>query len=467
MNRIRSMWHALSGGLWFLPTVLVCCSVGAALLLVELQSALQDDLAAHWPRLFGAGAEGARGMLSAIATSMVTVAGVVFSVTIVALSLAASQYSPRVLRNFMADRPTQVVLGAFVGVFTYCLIVLRTIRNDAAGGFVPSIAVLGGVIMALVGVGLLIYFIDHVAKAIQVPYIVSRITRDTTEAIDRLFPAGVGAEDKTVSDSIGRQSLPSGWRSVPAPDTGYLVAVDAERLLDLACRMNVLLRILPRVGDFIIEGLPLAEVAHDRNLGPGDCSAVQQCFVVRPERDVHQDAPYGLQQLVDLALKALSPSTHDPTTAVLCIDQLSALLVKVACRRIEGPYRRRDGELRLIVCGAGFEDMVEVALAAVTHHAGSHAPVHESLIDAVECTAIVTSDQSRRAVLARRLDDHRTRLRQCDLPRAIKRRLVSRARTLARQLRAEAVHAGVGVARGAGQPAAHGLGACWHPRCLD
>ena len=436
MNRILSMWRALSGGLWFLPTVLVCFSVGAALLLVELQSALPNDLSAQWPRLFGAGAEGARGMLSAIATSMVTVAGVVFSVTIVALSLAASQYSPRVLRNFMADRPTQVVLGAFVGVFTYCVIVLRTIRSDSAGGFVPSIAVLGGVVMALIGVGLLIYFIDHVAKAIQVPSIVSRITRDTAAAIDRLFPAEVGAEGRTAADSTAPPQLPSDWRNVVAPATGYLVSVDGEGLLDLACRTNTLLRVLPRVGDFIIQGRPMVEVAGDRDLDRGDCRAVCRCFVVKAERDVHQDAPYGLQQLVDLALKALSPSTHDPTTAVLCVDQISALLMQAASRRIEGPYRRRGGELRLIVRGARFEDLVEVALAAVTHHAGSHVPVHERLIDTVEGTGMVATDPGRREVLARQLDAHRTRLRQCDLPRADRRRLMSRARTLAWQWRA-------------------------------
>ncbi|MCK7494064.1 MAG: DUF2254 domain-containing protein [Comamonadaceae bacterium] len=135
MIRLWAAWLALRGGLWFVPTLLVAGSVAAALVLIELQPMLERDLSEDWPRLFGAGAEGARGMLSAIATSMITVAGVVFSVTIVALSLAASQYSPRVLRSFMSDRPTQFVLGAFVAVFAYCLIVLRTIRGADEGAF--------------------------------------------------------------------------------------------------------------------------------------------------------------------------------------------------------------------------------------------------------------------------------------------------------------------------------------------
>jgi len=156
MNRLRSLWLDLLGSLWFVPGLMVIAGVAVALLLIELDPMVGRQLADDWPRLFGAGAEGARGMLSAIATSMITVAGVVFSVTIVALSLTASQYSPRVLRNFMSDRPTQVVLGAFVAVFAYCLVVLRTIRGGDEGAFVPSLAVLGGVLMAFVGIGLLI-----------------------------------------------------------------------------------------------------------------------------------------------------------------------------------------------------------------------------------------------------------------------------------------------------------------------
>ena len=138
MQRLRSLWLSVRDSLWFVPTLMVCGAVALALLLIEFNAFFDVDFASRWPRLFGAGAEGARAMLSAIATSMITVAGVVFSITIVALSLAASQYSPRVLRSFMADRPTQVVLGAFVAVFAYCLVVLRTIRSPDEGSFAPG-----------------------------------------------------------------------------------------------------------------------------------------------------------------------------------------------------------------------------------------------------------------------------------------------------------------------------------------
>ena len=146
----------------------------------------------RWPRLFGAGAEGSRGLLAAIASSMITVAGVTFSITIVALALASSQYTSRILRNFMRDRTNQTVLGVFVGVFAYCLVVLRTIRGGDEGAFVPALAVLGALLLAFVAIGFLIFFIHHIAASIQATSIIAAVAGETFEAVDRLFPTEVG-----------------------------------------------------------------------------------------------------------------------------------------------------------------------------------------------------------------------------------------------------------------------------------
>lgn len=432
MNRLRALWVRLRGSLWFVPSLLLAASVSLALALIELQPLLPPDLAQTFPRLFGAGAEGARGMLTAIATSMATVAGVVFSVTIVALSLTASQYSPRVLRNFMSDRPTQVVLGAFVAVFGYCLVVLRTIRGQDEGAFVPSLAVLGGVLMAFVGVGLLIYFIHHVASAIQVTYIVARIAGDTAASIDRLFPQQVG-EDAAQHDEAAPlpQQLPAAWRDLPAPASGYLVGIDGERLLEWAARHGAVLRVLPRVGDFVVCGQPLLQIGLPV---PGglDADELLGALSLDNERNVDQDAPFGLQQLVDVALKALSPSMHDPTTATLCIDHLGALLLRLAGRRIESRWRERDGALRLVVEGPRFAEMLELALASITHHAAGHVVVHERLLGVLASLQESTRDVARRAALVQRLDAHLDRLPRCDLPTADAARLAQRIADLRR-----------------------------------
>lgn len=431
MNRLRSLWQNLLGSLWFVPSVLVVIGVTAALVLVELHPIIDQDLARDWPRLFGAGADGARGMLSAIATSMITVAGVVFSVTIVALSLTASQYSPRVLRSFMSDRPTQVVLGAFVAVFAYCLIVLRTIRGGDEGTFVPALAVLGGVFMAFVGIGLLIYFVHHVATAIQVDYIVQRIAAETQEAIDRLFPSGVGKE---LQPTPLRPPVvpPCGqWMDIAAPRTGYLVAVDATALMDLATEHDTVLRVLMRVGDFVVADMALVQVAQG-GARPKDgwADAVASCLTVEGERNIHQDAAYGLQQLVDVGLRALSPGVHDPTTAVSCIDHLGALLHHLSNRHMEGGLREHEGRLRLIVSAPGYEDLVNVALSALTHHASSHEPVHARLLAAVETAAAATDDPERLAVLARQLDTHLAGLADAGLPAGSAAALRARATAL-------------------------------------
>lgn len=435
MQRLRSLWQNVLGSLWFVPAGLVLIGVAVALILVELHPIIAPDLADDWPRLFGAGAEGARGMLSAIATSMITVAGVVFSVTIVALSLTASQYSPRVLRNFMSDRPTQVVLGAFVGVYAYSLIVLRTIRGGDEGTFVPALAVLGGVFMAFVGVGLLIYFVHHVATAIQVDYIVQRIAASTRDAIARLFPAEAG-EGRPSGDPRTPALRPEqAWEGIVAPRTGYLVAIDGAALLHLAAEHDTVIRVCSRIGAFVVGDMALVQVAAGGGRPKeGWPAALSSCLTVQGERSVHQDAAYGHQQLVDVGLRALSPGVHDPTTAQSCIDQLGALLHHLSSRHFESGVREHEGQVRLILAAPCYEDYVEIALSALTHHAGSHAPVHARLLTALEHAAAGTEDPERLAVLLRQLQQHAARLANADLPMSSGQALRSRAAAMRARL---------------------------------
>ena len=181
---LPGIWARLRESLWFLPTLIVLAAIVLALGMIELSALVSDDVLERWPRVFGAGAEGARGMLSAIASSMITVAGVTFSITIVAVTQASTQYSPRILRNFMRDRANQAVLGIFVGIFAYCLVVLRTIRGSDEVTFVPSVAVVTGILMALLGIAVLIFFIHHIATTLQAGEIIARIARETSATVD-------------------------------------------------------------------------------------------------------------------------------------------------------------------------------------------------------------------------------------------------------------------------------------------
>jgi uncharacterized membrane protein len=368
MRRLAALLLALRESFWFIPSLALLAGVLLGAGLVELDAALEAELGGRWPRLFGAGAEGARGTLAAIAGSMITVAGVVFSVTIVALSLAASAYSPRVLRTFMHDRPTQIAFGVFVGIFAYCLVVLRTVRaaDHAGAGFVPSLAVFGALVLALLGVWVLVYFIHHVALAIQVSTILERIAAETRDAIERLFPQQLGeGEDDAAEEPPGERA----WRALPALRSGYIVTVDARGLLAFARERGAVLRMELGVGEFAVESLPLAYLAGGSARPQDDAAALDALYTLGTERSVEQDAAFGIQQIVDVATRALSPGVNDPSTAAMCADHLGALLVRLARRRMPSRLRAEGGELRVIARAPSFERLAALAFEPLTRYA--------------------------------------------------------------------------------------------------
>jgi uncharacterized membrane protein len=399
MSKLRHIWGIIRDSLWFVPGSIVVLAIGAAVGLIEIDSRLSPDAFNGFPRLFGAGASGSRGMLVAVATSMVTVAGVAFSITLVALSLASSQYSPRVLRNFMADRTNQAVLGAFVGIFAYCLVVLRTIREGEASSFVPSLAVLGGAGLALVGIGLFIYFIHHIASSIQASHILARIARDTTERIDHLFPEGVGHERPCSDDPAATARGSQTWHPVPAERTGYIQRVDPDALFEAAGELDAVIRMEASIGEFIAQGRPVASV-----LAPGPptmrlAHRIASAYSVGPYRTTDQDPGFGIRQLVDIALKGLSPGINDTTTAVMALDYLTAILVRLSDRSIESPCRFDNGNLRVITRGPTFEGLVDLALDQIRQHAGGNVAVLGRMLATLELLADTTAAPARRRVL--------------------------------------------------------------------
>ena len=192
MNRVSQFINDARSSFWFVPSLAVVDGIVVALALIEADAMWGDRWLALWPRLFGVGAEGARQMLSTLAGSMMSVMGITFSMTLVALALASSQYTSRILRNFMGSRATQTTLGAFAGIFAYCLIVLRAIRGGDAA-FIPSGAVLFAFVLALGGVLVLIFFIHHIASSIQAVSIIASVAQETNAAMDRVFPRAAGA----------------------------------------------------------------------------------------------------------------------------------------------------------------------------------------------------------------------------------------------------------------------------------
>lgn len=401
MNRLRSGWEDLRASLWFVPALIVVLAVLLAIGLIELDPfTSRQHLTERWPRLFGAGAEGARGLLSAIASSMITVAGVTFSITVVALALASSQYTSRILANFMRDRANQSVLGVFLGVFAYCLVVLRTIRGGNDGVFVPALAVLGGVLLAFVAIGFLIFFIHHIADSIQATSIIQTTARQTLEAVDRLFPGEIGEAAAEPAADV-REAEPTArrdWSTVPAAETGYIQSVDGEMLFDIARRESIVVRMDRAIGDFVIEGRPLVSVT---GKAPTE-ELVQQltgAYTIGRHRTVHQDAAYGIRQIVDVALKALSPGINDTTTAIICVDFLGAILTRLAPRKIEAAHRSDGRELRLIALGSNFQELLSEAFDQIRQNSDRNVAVFLRLLGIVEILLAVTNNHVRRRAI--------------------------------------------------------------------
>jgi uncharacterized membrane protein len=386
------------------PTVLVLGAVVLAQGLIEIDRHIdRTNLQEQWPRLFGAGAAGSRGMLTAIASSMITVAGVAFSITIVALALASSQYTSRILRNFMRDRASQAVLGAFVGIFTYCLMVLRSIRGGDEGVFVPSLAVLFAVVLAFVGIGCLIFFIHHIASSIQAEIIIQSAANETIDAVDRLFPAEMG--EAAGADSAA-EPLPGvlAWQSIPARRTGYIQSVDGDGLLGFAAARNSVVRMERGIGEFVVEGAPLVSVAGGKPPDDETAAQLDALYTVGRQRTMAQDAGFGIRQIVDVALKALSPGINDTTTAVICVDYLSAVLARLAVRQFESPNRLDHGELRVIARGPTFPDLLGQGFDQIRQNAAGNVTVLVSLLQALEVIAVRTQDPRRRQALKRQAD---------------------------------------------------------------
>lgn len=405
MSRLRALWWRIRGGLWFFPSLVVVGASALAIALVEASAVLDLSLQERMPRLFGVGAEGSRSMLSAIATSMLTVAGTVFSITLAVLSLAASQYSPRVLRTFMADRPTQVVLGSFLAVFAYCLVVLRTIRggDDA---FVPSLAVLGAIVLAFVAVALLVFFIHHLATSIEVSSILRRIAQGTHQSVEALFPEELGEEAEETLEDADAGGI-AAWTPVPAAETGYVVSLDSAALLGLAREKGRVVRMDLAIGEFAVEGLPIASLEGGGPVDDETCAALNRCYSFDRQRTLEQDAAFGVQQIVDVGLKALSPGINDQSTAVMCVDRLCAILVHLARRRIENRYRRDETALRVIAIGPTFADLLELAFADLSEAAAAKPTLLERMLVSLGRITAATRNRRRRELLAA----HAARLR--------------------------------------------------------
>jgi uncharacterized membrane protein len=379
-------------------------AIALALIMLNIDRRSQGAVK-HLNWIYTGGPDGSRALLSAVASSMITVAATAFSITIIALQLAASNFGPRLLRNFMQDTGNQLVLGTFIGTFIYCLLILRTIRGEDYTLFVPQLAVTTGIVLAIASVGVLIYFIHHASTIIQAFHVITGVSHDLEDAIDRLFPEQIG---HSIVPKSRRQigEIPANFDSdacsVKASKTGYLQAVDDQELIKIACKHDLLLRLQFRPGQFIVKGSDLVLVYPSKHWFPKLTEQLNDAFILGKERNEQQDVEFPINQLVEVALRAISPAVNDPFTAIRCIDQLSAGLSRLAQQDFPSPYRYDSQEtLRVIAEGVTFEALVDSAFNQIRRYAQSDAAVTTRLLEAIATIASYTGNAKQRAVLRR------------------------------------------------------------------
>jgi uncharacterized membrane protein len=378
--------------------------VATALAFTMLHLDRTDKVEINYWWVYTGGSDGARSLLEAVAGSMVSVSATAFSITIVALQLAASNFGPRLLRNFMQDTGNQIVLGTFLGTFIYCLLVLRTIRGegDEYSQFVPQLAVTVGVLLAIISIGILIYFIHHASTIIQASHVIQNVSADLHSAIERLFPRKIGLGEPEEREGFTEIPMSFEEEAVPIPvnKTGYLQGIDDEELMEIACQHNLLLRLQTRPGRFLVQGSNLLLVFPGEKVNKKLAKKINDAFILGHERTEQQDVEFPINQLVEISLRALSPAVNDPFTAIRCIDQLSAALCHLAQRDFPSSYRYDSyDKLRVIAESIKFEELTDAAFNQIRQYSCSDAAVTIRLLEAIATIATFTNNSKYQSIL--------------------------------------------------------------------
>jgi uncharacterized membrane protein len=327
-----------------------------------------------------------------------TVVSIVFAILLMTLTLASMQFSPRIIVSFVQDRVTQWTLGIFLGTFLYCMAALpaaRTLPHPS----VPVFAVMGAMLLAVACVGWLLFFIHHISRAISVNHIVARIAADTIAMIDETMPWPHRQGRLDSEPAAG-----ANWESTIRSDvSGYIRFVDRRRVVGLAKAYKVKISVLRRVGQFVPAGVPLLAVSKDGRLTPDGIEDLRGAFDMGPTRTLQQDVEFGVLQIVDIALKAISPAVNDPSTAINCVDQLSSIMIRFASREPpDAVLYDPPGTVRAMIPWIGFNQLLETAFEQIRLYAKSDVAVSLRLLRALGDIAATTADPEYRRTLAER-----------------------------------------------------------------
>lgn len=390
--RREALREYLHGALWALPgvAVLVAMAVGTTFSMVNVPPS-----SPLYKLVFQGTADDARSLLIDIASTMITVIALILGLTVVALQLSSTQYSPRILRNFLRDKPNQIVLSVFVATFAYAAAGLYTVGVSAGARTeqFPRLAVTGAIVMLFLSLAALVYEVHHVAHSMQIDEIMRRIERDTTVVIRD----GIAAGQRLPAHPLPRTAV-----AIAAAHSGYVQTIHAEDVLAVAAQHGLHLRISKRVGDHVAKGAPLGWMWYDSTSRPDATAgsgvelltlATHDAVRIGFERTLEQDAAFGIRQLVDIASKALSPAVNDPYTAVQAIDRLSVIVATLACRPL-GTVVLAKASGSVTVPAYDFADYLELVCAQIRRYGAPEPIVATAVIELLGTAADAVTIES-------------------------------------------------------------------------
>lgn len=413
--------YGIQSSYWFVPLLMSIGSILLSLLTIEIDERISTDWPEHFSWIYSNKPDGARALLATVAGSMITVAGVTFSLTLLAVSHTTSQFGPRLLTNFMRDRGNQITLGTFLATFLYCLLVLRTVRTaeeaqegvqseELFGAFVPHLSITVAIALTLCSVGVLIYFFHHIPETMNLSNVVSTLGRQLTSSADEMFPEMIGESAPDDADAPHDQ-IPdeSAGRSVSIGDgrEGYLQTMDDEGLLHLSREHGLIISLHCRPGDFLCrnaKGFTIWPAGKDDD---GMDEELQACFAFGVTRTPQQNLLFIVDQLVEVAARALSPGINDPFTANICMHWLHNSLTVIGARNDPKPYRYdSDGNLRIIANPLTFAEVCDRVFDQLCPYFAADRNAALVMMTSLQTLCETLTDESRRTLMrkhARRL----------------------------------------------------------------
>jgi uncharacterized membrane protein len=390
MKKLQYFWEELNASFWFVPILMLLVAIGSAIGFIYLDSQIQHSPEGILKYLLPASVDSARSTLAIIAGAMIGVAGTVFSITLVVLTLASSQLGSRLVRNFMYDKFNQVVLGAFVSSFVYCLIVLSSLKQHDDFKFIPAISVIAALASAIAGIILLVVFIHHVSMSIQSDKVISDISEAMSKSVKKLFPNEIGHEEGKAAPDISALKQEYAFKQeVRSSKSGYLKSVDGQGLMNIAEDHDCIIILHYRPGDFLVHDMVICEILCKEECGNEVHEKIKDDFIIGKVRTPMQDAEFSIHQIVEVAARALSPGVNDPYTAIVCIDNLTSVMCYLAGIEFPSPYRYDEKDnLRVIAGNHTFSGMLNAAFNQIRQYGEGSPSVMIRLMEAM--TAIST-----------------------------------------------------------------------------